>query len=287
MSEDVMSGDLIDQPDLIPRLSKLFEVEMRRRWTEVRPHAGLSAMIAARKNHYTETLKNFVTEAEMMANIAMKSPPDSLEPSWDNIFTSGLDSISLYAYVKHLKPKLYLEIGSGNSTMFVRRAIRDHGLSTRIHSIDPQPRVGIDAICDDVIRHRLERLDTRILFSQLTAGDILFFDGSHRAFQNTDVTVFFTEVMPMLPAGVLVCVHDIYLPADYSNAMLGRFYSEQYLLACWLLADRGQKFSIELPVHWVSSAPEAAPCREILAPLYAKLPVGIPQGGGAFWMMTQ
>ena len=38
-----------------------------------------------------------------------------------------------------------LEIGSGNSTKFARRAIRDHRLCTRITSIDPHPRAEIDA----------------------------------------------------------------------------------------------------------------------------------------------
>jgi hypothetical protein len=286
MSEDVLSVDLIDQPDLVPKLAKLFQVEVRRRWTESSPHAGLNAIIAARQEQYVETLKQMVVDAEMMAAIAVDAPADPLEPRWNNIFSSGLDSISLYAYVKNLQPKLYLEIGSGNSTMFVRRAIRDHKLSTRILSIDPQPRVDINDICDDVIRYHLERLPAKTVFSRLTAGDILFFDGSHRCFPNTDVTVFFTEILPMLPPGILVGIHDIYLPCDYSNNMMGRFYSEQYLLACWLLADAGRKLSIELPVYWISTAPEAAPCREILAPFYASLPAGVPQGGGAFWIKT-
>jgi aryl carrier-like protein len=286
MSTDALSGDLIDLPDLIPKLAKLFEVEIRRRWTETKPHTVLDAMIAAKQAQYIETLKHMTIDAEMMSAITIDAIEDSLEPRWNNIYTSGLDSISLYSYVKRWKPRLYLEVGSGNSTMFVRRAIHDHKLSTRIHSIDPEPRVGIDNICDDIIRYHLERLDLKLIFSQLAAGDILFFDGSHRCFANTDVTVFFTEVIPMLPPGVLVGIHDIFLPADYPPLSIGRFYSEQYLLACWLLADAGRKLSIELPVYWISTSPEAAACREILAPFYAKLPAETPQGGGAFWMKT-
>jgi len=38
------------------------------------------------------------------------------------------------------RPRRVIEVGSGNSTKFIRRAIRDHGLPTAIVSIDPQPR---------------------------------------------------------------------------------------------------------------------------------------------------
>ena len=44
---------------------------------------------------------------------------------------------------------------------------------------------------------------------------MVFFDGSHRTFMNSDATVFFLEVLPTLPAGTLVGIHDIYLPDDY------------------------------------------------------------------------
>ena len=65
----------------------------------------------------------------------------------------------------------------------------------------------------------------------LSAGDMVFIDNSHRAFQNSDVTVFFTEVLPALPAGVAYGIHDIFLPDDYPAGWSDRFYNEQYLLA--------------------------------------------------------
>lgn len=56
----------------------------------------------------------------------------------------------------------YLEIGSGITTCFTYRAIRDSGLSTQIVSIDPEPRANIDAICNSVIRNGLETCDPDI-----------------------------------------------------------------------------------------------------------------------------
>ena len=63
-------------------------------------------------------------------------------------------------------------------------------------------------------RIALERADLSV-FEELSEGDIVFLDGSHRTFMNSDATVFFLEVLPALPAGVLVGVHDIFLPYDY------------------------------------------------------------------------
>lgn len=270
--------------DLTKNLTNLFQLDLRRRWTEDLPHSALEELIVGQQEHYIKMLKGFVTDAERMADIAPSATPDSFEPGWKNEWIEGLDVISLYGYVKSRRANTYLEIGSGYSTMFVRRAIRDHGLPTRLVSIDPEPRAGIDRQCDEIIRSRLENVPLRPLFSQLAANDIVFFDGSHRCFQNSDVTVFFTEILPMIPSGVLIGIHDIFLPADYTPMWFGRFYSEQYLLACWLLADGGHRLRIELPVSWIGTAPSAGPSRQAIAPLYKKLPAGIPMGGGAFWI---
>ncbi len=100
-------------------------------------------------------------------------------------------------------PSVYVEVGSGNSTKFARRAVQDHGLRTRIVSIDPYPRREVDAICDEVIRHPCEDMDMTF-FADLPGDAMLFVDNSHRSFQNSDVTVFFMEILPVLRHG-----HDL------------------------------------------------------------------------------
>src|SRR5207244_392077 len=119
-------------------------------------------------------------------------------PNWVNGFIPALDAISLYGLVAIHRPRHYIEIGSGNSTRFVRQAVRDHKLETRIVSIDPEPRVKVDGLCDVPLRQPLGEIDLSI-FSGLQQGDIVFIDGSHRVFQNSDATVFLTEVVPSLP----------------------------------------------------------------------------------------
>ena len=125
-----------------------------------------------------------------------------------------IDLLTLYTFVRKYRPATYIEIGSGVTTCFTHLA-RQHGqLATRIVSIDPEPRLQIDAICDDVIRSGLESCDISI-FETLAPNDIVFVDGSHRSFMNSDVTVFFIDVLPLLRPGVLVHLHDISLPWDY------------------------------------------------------------------------
>ena len=113
-------------------------------------------------------------------------------------------------------------------------AKRDHGLDTRIVSIDPVPRAGCDDLCDDVHRCGLEACDLS-LFDDLTEGDVIFYDGSHRLLQNSDITVLYLDVFPKLPRGVLIHQHDIFWPEDYPAAWSTRLYSEQYALAILLL----------------------------------------------------
>ena len=101
------------------------------------------------------------------------------DPVWINGWLPALDSMALYSLLAVHNPRHYVEVGSGNSTKFARRAIVDHQLRTRITSIDPWPRAEIDSICDQVIRQPVEHveLDT---FDVLQPGDILFIDSSHR-----------------------------------------------------------------------------------------------------------
>lgn len=72
-------------------------------------------------------------------------------------------------------------------------------------------------------------------FAQMSARDIFYLDGSHRCFQSSDVTVFFNELLAALPPGCLYGIHDIFLPFDYPDAWVDRYYSEQYVLAAYLL----------------------------------------------------
>jgi hypothetical protein len=96
--------------------------------------------------------------------------------------------------------------------------------------------------------------------------------------------VFFLEVLPRLKKGVIVHVHDIYLPYDYPQFMCDRFYSEQYGLAMYILANP-QKFKPILPNYFIYEDKELS---QIIEPVWAHNNLaGVEKHGGSFWLQIQ
>ncbi len=243
------------------------------------PHQKITEILDRRRADYGRTLRQFLPLADAVAGIpVIGDPADANTPHWNNTWFQGIDAFSLYGFLATLDPRRYFEVGSGNSTKFARKAIRNHGLRTRITSIDPYPRAEINSICDTIVRTPLEEVDPAF-FDQLEAGDVLFVDNSHRIFTNSDATVVFLDIMPRLRPGVLLGIHDIMLPFDYPPEWVDRFYSEQYVLAAYLLAE-GDMFDVVLPCAYLGACDEL---KAILAPVWSRLPAA-GQSGSAFWM---
>lgn len=251
-------------------------------------HPQLAAVLAAGDEQYRKLLRDFSGFSGNLLAIPKRTPAESPEPSWIHDWLDGLDTFALYGFVASRNPSLLIEVGSGYSTKLVRRAIHDHGLQTKIISVDPQPRAEIDSLCDEVVRHRLEDCDLALV-DRLNAGDVFFMDGSHRCFMNSDVTVFFLEVLPRLKPGVFVHIHDIFLPEDYVPHWMERYYphrywSEQYVLAASLLAGHAG-YEVILPNHYVSITPKLS---SILDSFWANpLLEGVPKTGSSFWIQTR
>jgi Methyltransferase domain/Tetratricopeptide repeat len=241
-----------------------------------RPEPRLNALLSSRADEFVATLHSLCALSECLQRIPASPAPTT--PGWVNPWLPALDAIALYGFIAARKPRRYLEIGSGHSTRFARRAIEDHHLDCEVISIDPHPRAEIDALCDAVIRQPLEAIDFAI-FEELNERDVVFLDSSHRCFMGSDVAVFFGELLPGLKKGVLLGIHDIFLPFDYPHAWVARYYSEQYLLACYLLA-RAPFLDVALPVHYLT---RGADIREARA-LCAALPGAPEPDGASFWL---
>ena len=210
-------------------------------------------------------------------------PRDStgpIAPLWDNTWFPPFDGAALYSLIAENKPRRYIEVGSGISTRFARQAIVDLKLDTRIISIDPHPREDVSGLCDEFIVSPMEDV-SEAFWRTLDSTDMVFIDNSHRSFPGSDVTVFFTEVLPALPAGVLYGIHDIFLPNDYPSSWNPRFYNEQYLLMMYLLGGASSD-EIVLPVAWAASQPALM---ESLAPIMVRIQAhGLSFHGGSFWL---
>ena len=138
----------------------------------------------------------------------------------------------------------------------------------------------IDKLADKVIREPFENIDPGII-DELERNDILFIDNSHRILPNSDSLVFFLEILPRLKQGVIVQMHDIYLPYDYPQFMCNRYYSEQYGLAMFLLANP-EKYETLLPNYYISEDSELS---GLLSPIWENNSlVGVERHGGSFWL---
>jgi hypothetical protein len=259
----------------------LFEYRLQPRarygWDQP-PHAGLLSVLSANEDIYAKTIAGLFDYEDEIRRIPRGRQPDG-GLSWDNDYWGGLDAVVQYAMLCQRQPALYLEIGSGYSTMFARRAIEDHQLPTRIVSIDPHPRAEIDRLCDEVVRQPLEETDLGV-FAELQPGDVLVIDGSHTAFMNSDAVVAFLDILPVIPAGVLVAIDDIFLPWDYPPTWAGRWYGEQYLLAALLLAGV-PGWSVVFPAWYLT---QESPRRSQLDPLWEHVMPAVGKYAMTFWM---
>jgi hypothetical protein len=224
-----------------------YKVDFRPRWTDGEGNPHLARIISARRRQYVENLGHLAGLLPVVQSI--ERGEGSVEGiDWKNHFIPAVDALSLMWAATRAKTT-FMEVGSGNSTLFAKAALEHFKSSVKIISIDPQPRVGIDRFCDEVIRRPLEDVDLS-LFDRLQPGDTLFVDNSHRSFMNSDVTAFMLDVLPRLKPGVLVGIHDVFLPFDYFSHWSNRAYNEQYLLGCYLVANP-QYFEIQLANYWI------------------------------------
>lgn len=263
-------------------LSLDYPIHVRKRLLEI--SSGGKQIAAALKQSELESEKLLRAMAAFrsdLQNIPAEEPQDQSCPFWNNVWIPPLDALSIYTLIRTTQPATYFEVGSGTSTKFARQAITDGALPTRIVSVDPWPRAEIDAICDEVIRDKLEDLDPAIYLDRIRPGDVVFVDNSHRCFQSSDVTVFFTEMLPSLPAQVTWGLHDIFLPYDYPEDWLGRFYNEQYLLATYLLGGHAHD-DVIFPSTFCA---ENAAMTGFIDEIFNSLPLhGLQRSGGCFWM---
>ncbi|MEZ4938388.1 MAG: class I SAM-dependent methyltransferase [Crocinitomicaceae bacterium] len=259
-----------------------YKVDMKPRYGHgLPPHKELYAIVDAQRTTYQDLIGKALSYKEQIWEIKdLKEETDPKKPGWNNGFLPGLDIVAIYTLIAELKPIKYVEIGSGNSTKVAYKAKQEQNLNTEIISIDPMPRAEIDVLADKVIREPFENIDLKML-EELEAGDILFVDNSHRILPNSDAMVFFMEILPRLKKGVIVHVHDIYIPYDYPQFMCDRFYSEQYGLSFYLLANP-KKFETIFPNYFISEDKELA---KQLAPIWEHPNLKeVEKHGGSYWL---
>jgi len=157
----------------------------------------------------------------------------------------SVDGEILYCMIRHFKPRRILEIGSGYSTCLSAQAIlknkeENNNYQCELVAIEPHPNEILKAGFAGLSRLLPEKVQDVPLaeFERLTENDILFIDSSHVLKIGSDVQYEYLEILPRLNKGVIVHVHDIFLPAEYSKEWVlkyHRFWTEQYLLQAFLI----------------------------------------------------
>ena len=195
-----------------------------------------------------------------------------------NTFCNTPDAEIYAAMIMDRKPPTLVEVGSGFSTLIARKAVSFAHSDTRIVVYDPYPRTDVKPAADELHLAPVEQSD--LASRHWAAGDLLFIDSSHICRTRGDLPYLFCNVIPSLPPGVLVHIHDIFLPYDYPNLYDQWCHTEQYLLACMLAHSR--RYKVVLATHWLSRAHPAA-MNEAFGAL-AGVPSSAPHHlGCSFW----
>ena len=179
------------------------------------PYESIEALFERHAGDFERVLDLVEAQGE-----ALQSMRGLLEQAW---FPS-LDAAVAYGLMRERKPQHLIEVGSGHSTRVLAKAL---GGLAEILAIDPAPRAdiaglpGVEVVTSTVQSAPIE------LFDRLGRGDVLFIDSSHILMPGSDVDLLFNRILPRLPAGVIVHIHDIFLPFDYPPVWGWRAYNEQ------------------------------------------------------------
>lgn len=192
------------------------------------------------------------------------------------------DGVALYCMLRRLRPRRYVEIGSGWSSALaldVNDLFLDGGIEFTF--IEPHPERLRSLLKPgekvSLIEAPLHEAPASVL-EQLEPGDFLFIDSSHVCRIGSDVNQLFLEVIPSLPAGVHVHIHDIFYPFEYPRRWIyrGRAWTESYLLRALLINNDG------LRIEWFNSYLGQLH-RE---PVAAALPQWGLDPGSSIWLTT-
>lgn len=170
------------------------------------------------------------------------SPPTG--PRWSaresNNMYGRADSTIYAAILRKFRPHTVVEVGSGYSTAVLLDVAAASEFEIEVTCIEPYPKrlESVLVPADDVrlLRRPVQDVPVRY-FRSLRAGDVLFIDSTHVAKAGSDVCWLFLHVLPILAAGVLVHIHDIFWPFSYPEKWLreGRDWNESYFLNALLI----------------------------------------------------
>jgi hypothetical protein len=171
-----------------------------------------------------------------------------------NLAFPEYDAFVLDSMIREFRPTRILEFGSGWSTRVMTSAVNSLQLNTQITCIDKY--------ADDLVKKSLKKMKVDFeeidivnfnpeILLNLKENDIFFIDSSHVLKNFGDVEFIYSYLFPIIPAGVIVHVHDIFLPYNYPKTWIVDWRSvltEQHILGSWL--DNRREVKILSANNW-------------------------------------
>lgn len=179
------------------------------RWNRPSSLAGVQFDLSENKSFLSGLLDSYQDEF-----LQLPGYEENLKTGFGLGYTE-IDALVLYAMMRHLQPRRYLEVGSGISTYYTSLAAKANAIDGRlmqITCIEPHPFPKLYSIPHiHVIADEVQNVDISE-FASLEAGDVLFIDSSHVLRIDGDVPFLFLEVLPILKPGVIIHIHDVPFP---------------------------------------------------------------------------
>ncbi len=197
----------------------------------------------------------------------------------------------LHTFIRAHGTRKVVEVGGGYSSLISLAALEtNHGrFGFEFVCVEPHPKAWLEQAIAGVgsnaklIRQPAEQLDPAML-ADLRENDILFIDSSHCVRLASDVNFLFLQVIPRLRPGVIVHIHDIYIPYEYPRSHFfgpnKLFWNEQYLLQA-LLTDN-LRLAVILPAFMAQK--EMA---EAFAAAFPHFDPGRDRKSSSFWIQRE
>lgn len=158
-----------------------------------------------------------------------------------------IESQVLHCVCRKLRPGRIVEVGSGVSTACILHAIQKNaseGSPCAFSCVDPFPSSALSSLRGlKLIPSMVQRLPLTF-FDELRPGDVLSIDSTHAVKTGSDVIYLYLEVLPRLKPGVLIHVHDIFLPYLFPPKLFKHFFDWQETSLLLALLKNNPKLSV-------------------------------------------
>jgi hypothetical protein len=154
-----------------------------------------------------------------------------------------IEGQALHCLVRELAPPRIVEVGSGASTFISSTASdrnaeegRQASMITAIDPFAPPP-------LEDLHNVTVEKVPAQAVplgrFTDLEAGDLLFLDSTHALHAGSELQRLYLKIVPSLAPGVVIHVHDVFLPWMHRPTIMSDFWDwqETALLAALLTGN--------------------------------------------------